>query len=304
MNWFLWAILGPILWSASNHIDKFLLNKKLKGVGKEALIMYSTLFGLVILPLAYFFDPKIFSISLSSIFYLILAGWISSIAIYLYLYALENEETSIVMPFFQTIPIFGFILGFLFLKESLSAHQILGSIIVILGSLLLSIEINVSNKIGFKSGVVFLTLGSSLAFATYETLFKVVAVEDGFWVSTFWQYFGLFIFGLILFIAKKKHRSDFLHLLQKHDFKFLTINILNESLTIAGNMCYNFALILAPIAVVMSIAGYQPIFVFIGGVILTKFFPKIAKEDISYKNLIQKIIATTMVLIGTIVIYN
>lgn len=304
MNWFFIALLGPLLWSISNHIDKFLLGKHFKGVGKEALILYSTLFGLVVLPIAYFFDSNVLSIKFTGALVLIFAGCLNALTIYLYLYALENDEASIVVPFFQMIPVFAFILGFFILGEVLSVSQMVGSLVVILGAGVLSLEIGELQKIKFRKKIVLIMFGSSLSFAIYETLFKAIAVDSGFWVSTFWQYVGLFVFGSVLFLSKQKYRNDFLYLIKKHNWKFFFINVINESLTIVGNSFYNFALLLAPIALIMTTNGYQPILVFVEGIILTLFFPKISKENVSLKHLAHKILAILIVFMGTFVMYN
>ncbi len=304
MNWFFIAILGPFFWSLSNHIDKFLLSKHLKGVGKEALVLYSTLFGLVVLPVAYFFNQNIFSIGIINVGILIIAGCLSSLAIYLYLYALEENEASLVVPFWQTIPVFGFVLGFLFLGETLTSNQYIGSCIVIFGAVILSLEITELKKVRVKRKIALLMLSSSLFFALYETLFKVVAMSGGFWVSTFWQYTGLFIFGVMLFSSRKKYRVDFLFLIKKHNWRLFCINIANEGVTVIGNTFYNFSLLLAPLALVMVTTGYQPVFVFLEGIALTLLFPHITKETTSFKHIAHKVFSIVIVLIGTYVLYT
>jgi uncharacterized membrane protein len=304
MNWLLAALLAPFFWSIANHIDKFLLNKHFKGIGKEALILYSTLFGVVVFPVAFIFDHSVFSVGLINIIVLIIGGCLSAVAVYFYLFALEDEETSIVAPFMQITPVFGFMLGFLLLKETLNLGQIIGSLIVVLGAFILSLEISELQNIKFKKKIMWLMILNCLAFAGYEILFKFVAVEKGFWVSTFWEYVGLFAFGFFLFASSRKHRTDFLFLIKRHNWKLFSINITNESLTIIGNMFGNFALLLAPAALVMTVAGYQPIFVFLGSIVLTTFFPRIAKENISFKHLLHKSLAILVVFLGTFIMYN
>lgn len=301
MNWFLTSLIGPFLWSISNHLDKILLSKHLKGIGKEALIIYSTFFGIFMVPVAIYFDNNIFNITISSILILILSGCLSAFAIYLYLFALEKDEASIVVPFFQTIPIFGFILGFLLLEETITKSQTVGSIIIIIGAILLSID---TKNFRFKKDISLLMIGSSLSFALYESLFKFVSIDDGFWVSTFWQYLGLLLFGIILLCIRREYRSDLLHLIKIKNWKLISINILNEILTIVGNTFYNLALLMAPIAMIMTINAYQPIFVFIGGLIGSYFIPKIMKEDLRKKSLLHKSLCIILVCIGTLLIYK
>ena len=84
--------------------------------------------------------------------------------------------------------------------------------------------------------------------------------------------------------------------------KIISLNIGSESLTIIGNVATNFALIIAPVALVLTVSGIQPLFVFIIGVLLTVFLPKIYTERISKKHLVQKIISIFIIIIGSILI--
>lgn len=304
MNWLPIALLGPFFWSITNHIDKYLLSKHLKGVGKGALILYSTAFSIFVLPIALFFDRTVFTSSIFQICILILAGILSALAIYLYLFALEQEETSIVMPFFQLIPAFGFFLGYLVLGEVLSTNQVLGSIIILFGAAILSIELNEEGGYKIRKRLVLLLIFSSLLFALYEVLFKLGSLSDGFWQGFFWQNVGLFIFGIILFISNKSRRRDFLYLLRHKNTKLLSVNILSEILTLVGNGFYNFSILLAPIALVMVTNAYQSVMVFIEGLLLSFFFPHIIKEKISFKHLVHKTISILIVVIGTIILYR
>jgi drug/metabolite transporter (DMT)-like permease len=299
MHWLFIAILGPLFWSLTNHLDKFLLSKHMQGVGKGALVLYSTFFGVIMLPIAFIIDNSVFSIGHKNILILVVCGILSSFAIYLYLYALEDEEASIVVPFFQTIPVFGYFMGLFFLGEHLTTSQIIGGLIIMLGAIILSFEITDDNGVSFKRKITLLMFASSISFALYEVLFKLAAVEEGFWKATFWQYVGLFIFGLCLFTCVKKYRSDFLFLIRKHNWKLFSINITNEGLTILGNSFYNFALLLAPAALVMITTGYQPLFVFLEGILLTLLFPHIIKEDISARSLMHKAGSIVLIIVGT-----
>jgi drug/metabolite transporter (DMT)-like permease len=217
---------------------------------------------------------------------------------------LEEEETSLVVPFFQSIPVFGFLFGYILLGETLSKTQLIGCSIVILGAIILSLEINELKRLRFKRKLFLVMISSSFFYAAYEALFKLGAIDDGFWVATFWQYFGLFIFGIIIFAASKRHRKDFIYLLKRHNWRLFSLNITNEGLTIVGNTAYNFALLLAPVALVMTTTGYQPVLVFIEAIIFTIFFPKLIKERVGWRHLLHKILAVLVVFIGTWILYN
>lgn len=304
-NWFLIALIAPILWSIVNHIDKYMLSKYLKDRGVGALLIFSALSSIVVLPfIIYFFHSQIFNISNIDLVTLLLVGFLSAGAFYFYLEGMNEEEASIVVPLFQLVPIFGYFLGYLILGESLNISQILSSLLVIFGIIILTIEIDIDNNVTLKKKVLVLITISSFLFALHDTLFKKVAIVESFWVSIFWQYTSLVIFGILILIFIKKFRKDFLMMMSGIGGKVFSLNIASELLYILGNLANNFALLLAPVAIVLVVSSYQPFFVFIGGIFLTIFLPKLASEKISHKHFFHKLISIVIILVGSYLLYS
>ena len=85
-NWFLLALIAPILWSIVNHIDKYMLSKYLKGRGVGALLIFSALASFVILPfILYFYHSQLFTVTNRDLATLLLIGFLSVGAFYFYL---------------------------------------------------------------------------------------------------------------------------------------------------------------------------------------------------------------------------
>jgi len=305
-NWFLVALIAPILWSIVNHIDKYMLSKYLKERGVGALLIFSALSSVIILPfIAFFYYSDIFSISSFDFLILLFIGFLSAGAFYFYLMGMEMEEASIVIPLFQLVPVFGYILGYLILNESLHIHQIFSSLLVMFGVIILAMEIDEENKLKLKVRVLLLIAASSFLFALHDILFKKVAIIEGFWVSVFWQYVSLTVFGLIILASVKKFRKEFFSMFSSNmGGRILFLNFTSEILYILGNLSNNFATLLAPVAIVLVVGSSQPLFVFIGGIILTMFLPKIAVEKISHKHLFHKLFSILIILIGSYFLYS
>ncbi len=304
-NWFLVALVAPILWSIVNHIDKYMLSKYLKERGVGALLIFSALASVIILPfLLIFYHAQIFDVSSGDLFILVLVGLLSALAFYFYLKGMDEEEASIVIPLFQLVPIFGYFLGYFILGESLNNTQIFSSLLVIFGIIILVIEIDIDNKVTLKGRVLALVTASSFFFALHDTLFKKVAITESFVTSVFWQYVSLTVFGILILIFVKKYREDFFAMFHHTGHKLIGLNIMSEALYIAGNLTNNFATLLAPVAVVLVVSSYQPLFVFIGGILLTLFLPKISMEKISTRHLFHKIISIMIILIGSYFLYS
>ncbi|MEO8637813.1 MAG: EamA family transporter [Candidatus Taylorbacteria bacterium] len=301
MNWFFIALGAPILWALVNHADKYLLSKYFKGNNVGALVIFSTIVAIVIAPILYIVSPDVFDVSARDISLLIVSGVLYSIAILFYLYALEDGETSVVAPLFQLIPVFSFFLAYILLGEVINGRQALGIIAVIAGSLIISLD--PKKKFSVKKKILLYMILASLSIALYEIFFKIAALDVGFAVSSFWQYIGVSLVGVFLFLFIKPYRNQFLKMIKAKPVFMIIFNGASEMVTIVGNLLVNFAVLLAPVVLVLAVTNLQPIFVFLIGIILSLFFPKIGKEDMSRRSIIQKSLSIVIIIFGSYLIY-
>ena len=76
----------------------------------------------------------------------------------------------------------------------------------------------------------------------------------------------------------------------------------NEGVNILSILLFRFVTLLASITVVWTITyGFQPMFVFLFGIIITVFFPSIGSESLLRRDVIQKVSAIAIMLLGTYV---
>jgi len=300
MNWFLIALITPFVHSIANFIDKILLSKYFKNFSLFVFIIYSAVTSIIILPIFLFFGGiGIFQVPHNDILILIIAGICEATAIYFYLFALFREDASVVVPFFQLIPIVSFILSCLILNETLALQQIIGSLIIILGATFLSFETEEGKKIKFRRYVVLSMVAMATLMALSGVLFKFVAVGNNFWISNFWESVGFALVGIGIFIFRRENRKEFFNSIKMHKSKITLSVLLSEFFTLGGNISLNYAFLLAPIALVRVVEGYQPVFVLVLGIIITKMFPKILEEKMNWRNLVPKIVAITIICIGS-----
>jgi drug/metabolite transporter (DMT)-like permease len=301
MNWFLIALLPPIFWSLTNHIDKYLLTKYFKDGAIGAVMIFSASIAILLLPIIILIQPSVLQNFQINYLLIVLNGTLYLFASLPYFYALERDDASLSVPLFQMIPVFSFILGYIFLKESLNVTQMIGGVLIVISSIFISLNISDIKKMRMKWDVFGLMALSSILFALNFIFFKYFAVETNFWVTSFWEYLGFGLFGIsLLFI--KNYRKGFFNVLKQNRLEVLSINGLNEVLNIVAKIAFNFATILTPVTMVWIINGLQPVFVFVFGIILTLLFPKISKEDISKKTLIQRILAIAVITVGVYLI--
>ncbi len=298
MNWFFIALIGPILYAFANHTDKYLISKYLKGGAVGSLIIFSALFGIVAMPVALFIHPDVFDITFFRAAALSLNGMLVVIAILCYFYALHKDEVSHVVPFYQTIPIFGFILGYFILGETISIAQGIASFVIIVGALILSFELE-EDTVGFKKGIVVLMLAASVLYAVNGVVFKLIALDDGFWLSLFWSLAGQVTLGVFFLLCVRPYRRQFFAMLRENKLAVLGLNSLSEVLFTIAESVMAFATLLAPVALVLLVDSFQPFFVLVVGVLLTLFFPNISQESLLRRHIVQKITGIGLMAIGT-----
>lgn len=303
MHWFFIALGAPFLWALVNIFDQYLVARYSTGTrGSGGLVLFSSLIGIFVAIAIGIFTPGIFSITFLDKILLIITGGITIAWVILYLFTLEIEEVSAVVPWFLTIPIFGYGLGYIFLGETLSLNQKIGSLIVLFGVLLISIDFSgKKRKLRWRPALYMLVACALVAIA--GVIFKYVTVGDNFWISSFWEYVGLGSFGIILYFFVPKYREEFVLMNKQGGKKIFTLNMISEIMTIVGNLLTNYAILLAPVTMVYLVGSFQPAIVLFLTLLATKFFPNIAKENTSERILLPKIISIAIIILGSFILF-
>jgi len=299
MTWFLIALIGPFLYALTNYIDKILLEKYFKQGGVGTILLFSSLLSVVALPFLFLKDPMAFSVGTKNILALAIVGILNVGVLWCYLLALNHEEASVVIVFYQLVPVFGGILGYFFLNEILTLIQIIAMAIIIFGTTIVSFEIDSDNHFKLRKKTILPMLAASLFWATGGVIFKAVALEENVWRSLFWEQLMLTVVGILIFIFIRAYRANFLSAIKSNSKSVLSLNGVNELIYIGGNITIAYAYLLAPIGLVLLTESFQPIFVLLIGLFLTFFFPKVIVEKIQAKHIWPKIIAICITGIGT-----
>ncbi len=299
MTWFLIALIGPFLYALTNHIDKLLLEKYFKKGGVGTIILISAFLSVLAIPILFFIDPSVVFVGGRNMLLLAAVGILNVGVLWCYLLPLKNDEASIVIIFYQLIPVFGGVLGYLVLGERLTTVQLLAMALIILGTSLVSFEIDSNNKFTLRLGTIIPMSAAAFLWALESVIFKAVALEENLCRSLFWEHVMLLLCGVLIFLLVRSYRVSFLLALKSNSTAILSLNVANESLYILGNIASAFAYMLAPIGLVLLAESYQPIFVLGIGIVLTIFFPQIGAENIRAKHLWPKLLAALITGAGT-----
>ena len=299
MSWLLFAFSGPVLWAISTHLDKHLVERYFKNTSVAVLLVFTALMGLVLLPFIWVCEPDVANVPLSSILVIVSSGLLYMGAIFFYLQALQSEEASTVAPFFQAAPLFAYALGYVVLGERLSATQLYGGGLIVVGAVLLSIRPGGARR--FKTRLVVLMLTCALCVALSSLIFKIFAVSNEFWTTTFWTFVGQAIVGAAI-LAVPAHRRQFVDLFRVHTSALIAINASNELINLGGGLGARYALMLAPLSIVQAITSTSTLFVFLFGMVLSIFFPALGREDLSGRELTKKGLSAILIVAGVVLI--
>ena len=300
-TWFFIALLAPALWAVGNHIDKYLLDKELKGMGIGPLLLFSSLVGLPAMAVILLLHPDVFSISPGNGALIVLNGILYVLGLIPYYYALQRDEASIVVPLFQTTAVFSYLFGLFVLDERLSALQITACLLIVLGSALLTLEIKWKLS-RFKIDVFALMLAASLLNALNWLLFKYVAIQEDFWKTSFWEYVGFTVVAAGALLFCRSFRRELVIVLRENRSRVLGLVGLNELVSLGAKTATNIASLAAPLALISTVHGLQPFFVLIYGVLLSLTAPLHFREDLTRGVMIQKLTAITLTVGGTLML--
>jgi drug/metabolite transporter (DMT)-like permease len=300
MAWLLFAFSGPVLWAISTHFDKYLVERYFKHSDVAVLLVFTALMGLLSLPVIAFYERTIFEPSAVSITLIVLSGVLYMGATLFYLHALQSEEASVVAPFFQAVPLFGYVLAYFVLGERLSMLQATGGVTIVAGTLIVSLRFG--QKVHkFKLRLVLLMLGCGLTAAVSSLIFKLFAIQVAFWTTTFWLFVGEAIFGVAL-LCVSSYRRQLVDLFRANAAALMSINGSNELINLGGGLGSRYALMFAPLSIVQAISSTTTLFVFVFGVLLSLLFPQLGRETLSWRDLLQKGTAAVLVALGVALI--
>ncbi|PIR83547.1 hypothetical protein COU18_02585 [Candidatus Kaiserbacteria bacterium CG10_big_fil_rev_8_21_14_0_10_51_14] len=305
MPWLVVALFAPALSAFGSYLDKYLLVHQKRTGGIGSVILFSCFFGVLILPVAFLLGGNIFSVTLLEAIILIANGCLTVATLAAYLYAIRDSNIVSVVPILQTIPVFGFVLGYFVLGETLGLYQIVGSVIIILCAILLSFEIEENIKVRFRKRDFFLALLSSFLFAVSGVVFKAIAIDRGYWVTQFWEYLGIGLIGVILFLLLASYRHSFLSVLRNRRIGVVGLNFSTEAVMVSSDLLLNFATLLAPIALVYSVNAFQPAFLVGYGLIGLLLAPRFMNQlAFVRRHIVIKILTIAIMIIGALIIYS
>ena len=295
--WFLLAFLGYFLLALVFVIDKLILTKS---VSKPIVYtFYSTIFlfgALLAWPFGVQF-LKGFDWVIA-----IISGLSFGFALWAFFVGLKSGEASHISPFNGAmITIFTYVIADYFLGEKLNQMQIVGIIILVFSSLLLSFEKSRKNNgfhIGFFwAGVSGLLFAFSHVRAKY--LYEVYPFLTGFvWTRVFIGFVGLFtLLSPTVRNSLKKEKKNKKE--EAKSQKTMILIVVDKFFAVLGVILVQYAISISSVAPVIALSGLQFALMFVMVYLLTKFAPKVFKEYFTKREVAVEVIAILLVVLGS-----
>lgn len=293
MTWLLITILAYFLLAVVFLVDKHLLVSAIPNPKVYAFLTgIAGVFLLALIPFVNFYIPDNYQLILS-----FFAGGSFVFALYYFFKALQIFNVSQVVPAIGALsPLFTFILVYVFSfgREALSLSGIFSFILLIAGSILITINKEksvtlVSLKLSFLAAFLF-----SLSFV----LTKYVYLSQPFLNGLIWTRMGGVLAAMIFFIFCPDIKKSIFFPKNNLSQKTLGIVTANQLVGAGAGLLQNWAIALAPlayIAFISALQGTQYAFLLVLTIFLSIKFPKILNEEISKEILFQKIIAILLI---------
>ncbi len=297
ISWLLIIILAYLFFSLASFGDKLVLNNS---QNPKLYVFYVGLLNLLVILLIPFVE---FSLpSAKSFLWIILTSFVFIMGLYTLYSAIEKFEVSRVVPIMgATQPIFVLFLSWFFWGYlTIKWNIFLAFLILLLGGIVISFE----KKPEFTKNLLKLSLLASFLTALGFIFIKMVFSSQTFFNGIIWLGIFNFLFGLI-FIYDKSVRQEIFTKKSIFDKKTASLIILTQSAGGMAGILQNFAIYLAPasnLAIMNALRGIQYIFLFAITLIFSYFYPKILKEEISKRIIIQKSIAIILIIFGLVIL--
>ena len=291
MDWLILASASALFTSCATLAEK----KTLFKIDALNFSFYVSVIGLF-LSTPFFFGITLSSITVESITILYFKSILGTSVFLLVMLVLKNFEISKALPLMVLTPGLTAIFAYLFLGDSLTAREILGIILLMIGTYILEIagRKNILHSFSqiFKTRHYMYIFSALVLFVASANLDRLLLKDYKLEPVSFMAIQQLF-FGInftLLFLLKKKKEDE----IKSLPGKDILIWIILISLLIIG---YRYTLIeatkLAPVALVLSVRRTS---VFFSSLLGGKLF----KE----KDLMKRAIATIIMIAGTLFLLN
>jgi drug/metabolite transporter (DMT)-like permease len=200
-----------------------------------------------------------------------------------------------------SISIFVVLLGSIFLHEIINSKQLVALLLLIAGSLLISLEQSKKHR-GWHVGVLWVVV-AGLFFASSNVAAKYIYEAYGFYSGFVWTRGFTGIVAVILLctptILRALRHKDKVVPFRKHNFFLIGSN---KVLGGVGVLLIQYATALSSVSLVNALTGAQYAFLIVLIAAFSKFRPSVLKEVYTRAEVVQEVIAVGFIMVGVVLL--
>ncbi len=300
MSWILLAVIAYFLLAIVNLLDKFLLDNVL-GSSKVYAFLIGAMSGIVILFAPWFLHWP----GVPLMLFQLATGLFFPFALLFMFEALKKGDASKVTVLIGgIIPILTIAFSTIFLHEKFLVSQRYGLLFLLLGTFAIAFigSGNTAKQKAFNREAVGYSILSALLYAIFFIGTKYGYDHHDFFSSFIWvRLGGLISVGLLLIRRRDRKEifSSFKSRPRKKQGPKQTLLVFgNQALGAGAFVLQSYAISFGSVAIVNALQGVQYAFLLAFGWILSVFKPKLFRENISPKVIIEKIAAIILISVG------
>jgi drug/metabolite transporter (DMT)-like permease len=286
--WMIFAFAAALGWAFVILLDKFVVDSEIDdAMGTGGLHAFFN--SLSVAVIAYFIGGLVFDIS--TVIAGLVVGGLYVVANYFWFAGVGSEEVSRFAPVLSFDIVFISILSFIFLGEVLTLIAYAGVALTVLGCVVISLEdpLHSLRKIKSSWGLTA-ALASAFAYSIREVIFKHASTGIEIWPLLF--YTGL---AGMLFSTPLIYRSREAIMQNTEGLELMTISGLVSGI---AQSTFFLAVSLGSVILVSTITKTRFLLIFFAATAISRLHPEIMHEPLDRKILIQKLLATLMIIIG------
>jgi uncharacterized membrane protein len=296
MNWLIISIASYLFFALASLGDKIVLKKTPKPKLYAFYVSFMSVFVVLAIPFIHFSFPNTQTL-MWAFFDAIVYVW----GLYTLFLALEKYDVSRTIPTIGAIqPVLVFILALFFWPSAsliLTQANLLAFFLLLIGGVLISVEKNFS----LTKDSLFLSFLTALLFSL-DFIFQKFVFEGTDLISGFILMRLLGAIICLVFLLDKEVRRD---IVKKEGEKTGIVFVLAQAAGGLATICQSWAIKIVPVAylaIINALKGIQYVFLFIMTILCSFFIPKLLKESLSKKVLVQKLIAIFIIALGLFVL--
>lgn len=305
-TWLLLAVGAQIIYAVVAIFDKYIVTSKkiLKPISYAFYISILSAFSVVVFLFGWiklpFLDLQIPSFSnlnfpsLLILFLSLVSGFAMFQALFYLFKSLSRADTSDVVPVVGAISaMVTLVLEFLFLDSNFTENTLIGFGLLLIGTLLVS-------SLRFKIPVFLMVMTSGSLFAIYYTVIKFIFNLTNFDTGFLYSRFGLAVAALLMLFLPKTRKAIFENPAKtpKRKRRASAYVLLNKIFSGIGSLMTLKAVEFGSVAIVQALSGVQFIFLILFSVIFGRVTPYEFGENVTMKDVMQKVLAVFVIIFG------